>query len=64
MIKIGDGVIDQSEYPVTQFSTLRPGEIKFEDVNGDNVIDANDLKAMGNPSTPQLIYGFSPSIQL
>jgi TonB-linked SusC/RagA family outer membrane protein len=60
--KNGDGVIDQSEYPVTQFSTLRPGEIKFEDVNGDNVIDANDLKAMGNPSTPQLIYGFSPSI--
>jgi TonB-linked SusC/RagA family outer membrane protein len=60
--KNGDGIIDQSEYPVTQFSTLRPGEIKFEDVNGDNVIDANDLKAMGNPSTPQLIYGFSPSI--
>ena len=60
--KNGDGVIDQNEYPVTQFSTLRPGEIKFEDVNGDNVIDANDLKAMGNPSTPQLIYGFSPSI--
>ncbi len=60
--KNGDGVIDQNEYPVAQFSTLRPGEIKFEDVNGDNVIDANDLKAMGNPSTPQLIYGFSPSI--
>ena len=60
--KNGDGIIDQNEYPVTQFSTLRPGEIKFEDVNGDNVIDANDLKAMGNPSTPQLIYGFSPSI--
>ena len=60
--KNGDGIIDQSEYPVAQFSTLRPGEIKFEDVNGDNVIDANDLKAMGNPSTPQLIYGFSPSI--
>ncbi|MEO8414809.1 MAG: TonB-dependent receptor [Ginsengibacter sp.] len=60
--KNGDGVIDQSEYPVTQFSTLRPGEIKFEDVNGDNKIDANDLKAMGNPSTPRLIYGFSPSI--
>ncbi len=60
--KNGDGIIDQSEYPVTQFSQLRPGEIKYEDVNGDNVIDANDLKAMGNPSTPQLIYGFSPSI--
>ena len=60
--KNGDGIIDQSEYPVAQFSTLRPGEIKFEDVNGDNVIDANDLKAMGNPSTPQLIYGFAPSI--
>lgn len=57
-----DGIIDQSEYPVTQFSTLRPGEIKFEDVNGDNVIDNNDLKAMGNPPIPQLIYGFSPSV--
>lgn len=61
--KNGDGLIDSDEYPVSQFSQLRPGEIRFEDVNKDNVIDANDIKAMGNPSTPQLIYGFSPAVR-
>ncbi|MBZ4191963.1 SusC/RagA family TonB-linked outer membrane protein [Niabella beijingensis] len=60
--KNGDGIIDPSEYPVAQFGTLRPGDIRYEDVNGDNKIDANDQKAMGNTPTPQLIYGFSPSV--
>jgi hypothetical protein len=49
---------------VAQFGPLRPGEIKFEDVNGDNVIDANDLKVIGNPPVPQLIYGFFTFYQL
>lgn len=58
----GNGIIDGGEYDVAQFGTLRPGDIMYEDVNGDKKIDANDQKVIGNPSTPQLIYGFSPTI--
>jgi len=35
-----------------------PGDIKFKDINGDNVIDDKDRTQIGNP-TPDLIYGFS-----
>ncbi len=58
--KNGNGIIEVSEYPVVQFGTLRPGDIKYQDVNGDNKIDANDIKVIGNSATPQIIYGFSP----
>ena len=29
----------------------------------DNVIDANDRVALGYPTTPEIVYGFGPSIQ-
>lgn len=58
----GDGIIDTSEYPVVQFGTLTPGEIKYRDQNGDNLIDGNDETVIGNPETPAIIYGLSPSI--
>jgi TonB-linked SusC/RagA family outer membrane protein len=65
--KNGDGIIDLSEYPVQQFGELHPGDIKYEDLSGpdgkpDGIIDGNDERAMGNTPTPELIYGFSPSI--
>ena len=33
---------DIANSPTQTFSTVRPGDIKYEDVNGDDVIDAND----------------------
>lgn len=60
--KNSNGVIDPDESGVTQFGTITPGDIRYEDVNGDGKIDANDQKVIGNPTTPQLIYGFSPTI--
>ena len=60
--KNGDGIIDPAESGVTQFGTITPGDIRYEDVNGDKKIDANDQKVIGNPATPQFIYGFSPTI--
>jgi TonB-linked SusC/RagA family outer membrane protein len=38
-------------------STLRPGDIKYEDFNKDGVIDANDIKVIGRGQTPELNYG-------
>ncbi len=38
-------------------STLRPGDIKYEDFNKDGVVDANDIKVIGRGQTPELNYG-------
>ncbi|MBD2700488.1 TonB-dependent receptor [Spirosoma sp. BT702] len=46
----------------TQFGTLLPGDIKYEDVNGDGKIDLNDEVVIGNPSFPAIIFGLTPSI--
>jgi len=38
-------------------STLRPGDIKYEDFNKDGVIDAQDVQIIGRGGTPELNYG-------
>jgi TonB-linked SusC/RagA family outer membrane protein len=53
--------IDQSP---TQFglTNLRPGDIKYLDVNGDGVIDSNDEVPIGYSDIPEIVYGFGSSI--
>ncbi len=34
------------------------GDIKYTDVNRDGVIDAKDMVPIGNPTSPEIIYGF------
>ena len=48
--------IDNS--PEQQFGTVRPGDIKYLDVNGDGVINSYDEIAIGRSSVPELMYGF------
>lgn len=47
--------IDNS--PLQMFGTVQPGDVKYKDQNGDNVIDDNDRKAFGNPTYPLFNYG-------
>jgi len=42
-----------------QNSTLRPGDIKFADLNGDGVIDGSDIEPIGYGNNPELTYGLS-----
>lgn len=42
-----------------QFGTLQPGDIKYEDVNGDKKIDENDQVVIGHPAFPQMIFGLT-----
>ncbi len=43
--------------PVQNFSTVRPGDIKYEDVNRDNKIDANDVTKIGHSAyAPEIFY--------
>ena len=46
--------------PTQTFSTVRPGDIKYKDINGDNVIDANDVTKIGyNAACPEIYYTFN-----
>lgn len=38
---------------------LQPGDLKYQDVNGDGKIDENDFAPIGYPNVPEIIYGFS-----
>src|SRR5690606_8325348 len=42
--------------------TPRGGDIKFRDVNGDGQISALDQVPIGNPTTPEIVYGFGFSM--
>jgi len=45
--------------PTQSFSTVRPGDIKYKDVNGDGIIDANDKCKIGYSTTcPEIYYTF------
>jgi len=41
------------------FSTVRPGDIKYKDQNGDNVIDSKDVVRMFGSTLPRFYFGFS-----
>ncbi|MBO5194614.1 MAG: SusC/RagA family TonB-linked outer membrane protein, partial [Bacteroidales bacterium] len=41
------------------FSTVRPGDIKYKDQNGDNVIDSKDVVKMFGSTFPRFYFGFS-----
>ena len=38
-----------------------PGDIKYTDLNGDGVVNENDMTAIGSPQVPEIIYGFGIS---
>ncbi|MDR1524369.1 MAG: TonB-dependent receptor [Tannerella sp.] len=44
--------------PKQTFGQVRPGDIKYLDVNGDGVIDSYDEVAIGYSNIPELMYGF------
>lgn len=52
--------------PVQNFSdvnNLRPGDIKYRDMNGDGQITAVDETAIGGTRVPEIIYGFGANVK-
>lgn len=41
--------------------SLMPGDLKFEDYNGDGIIDDNDTQPLGHGATPRMYYGLNMS---
>lgn len=53
----GDRVLNAG-LPVPQFGNVQPGDIKYQDQNGDNIVDNDDRVAIGQSSSP-LTYAFN-----
>ncbi|GAB3953040.1 TonB-dependent receptor [Spirosoma harenae] len=47
---------------VVGLGAVKPGDVKFRDVNGDGKVDANDRTMIGNP-TPDFMYGGNVSVK-
>lgn len=48
--------------PVPTYGAVHPGDIQYADLSHDGKIDANDIKAIGHPNTPEIIYGLEPRL--
>lgn len=68
IVLIADGLYQSSDfdadgrlkegYAVPQYGTVKPGDIKYIDQNGDHVIDGNDSYPVGYSNLPEWNYQF------
>lgn len=62
-VDVDKGILKEG-IPTQQFSnTVRPGDIKYRDVNGDGIITALDMTPIGGTWDPTFIYGFGQSMR-
>lgn len=56
--------IDRSptQFSEAMHSQLRPGDIKYKDINGDGIIDDFDKIPIGYSDIPEITYGFGASL--
>ncbi|MCI1785816.1 MAG: TonB-dependent receptor [Bacteroidales bacterium] len=52
---------DIDSWPKQEFGTVKPGDIKYRDVNGDGVVNTYDKVAIGYTTIPEINYGFGIS---
>jgi hypothetical protein len=48
--------------PTHTFYAVQPGDIRYKDLNGDGLIDANDVARIGYGECPEFFYGISLGI--
>ncbi|MDX1365030.1 MAG: TonB-dependent receptor [Arenibacter latericius] len=56
--------VDEDEVnnsPVQTFGEYAGGDIKYKDINGDGRISGLDRVPIGNPTSPEIVYGFGAS---
>jgi TonB-linked SusC/RagA family outer membrane protein len=58
LFKDEDDVINSPQ----QFGKVLPGDIKYKDVNGDGVINSDDIVPIGNSNIPKVQYGFAGNL--
>lgn len=50
---------DIKNSPQQTFGDYMPGDIKYKDINGDGMINDDDIVAIGSTRVPNLVYGFA-----
>ncbi len=45
------------------WDAVQPGDLRYDDANGDGKIDENDYVQIGRSRIPEIIYGFTPAIR-
>ena len=53
---------DIANSPKQMYGDYMPGDIKYRDINGDDIIDNNDIVPIGYPTVPEVNYGFGASV--
>lgn len=48
--------------PIPAFGNVQPGDIRYEDLDGDGFIDQTDVTAIGKSPYPELTYSFGGSV--
>lgn len=63
---IAEGLFKDQEdidgHPEQKFGSVRPGDVKYKDINDDGVIDINDEMPIGYSNVPEIIYGFGTQL--
>jgi len=63
--KVANGEISDKDRSIPKQTfqiTLRPGDIKYEDQNGDGIINDNDRRPIGYPNLPEIMFGFGGTL--
>ncbi|GBU07117.1 SusC/RagA family TonB-linked outer membrane protein [Bacteroidales bacterium] len=60
-IDVDKGILIEG-LPKHTFSAVRPGDIRYKDMNGDNEINEKDRSPIGGTVDPQLVYGFGVNL--
>ncbi len=59
---IANGTL-RSDIPRHTFGPVRPGDIRYRDLNGDGVVDALDRNAIGGTEDPQIVFGCGSNLR-
>ncbi len=51
------------DIPRHTFGPVRPGDIRYRDLNNDGVVDALDRTAIGGTEDPQIVFGFGSNLR-
>lgn len=57
------GYVLKEGIPTHTFGPVRPGDIRYKDVNEDGVVSTLDQTAIGGTYNPQIVYGFGASVR-
>lgn len=49
--------------PKSSYGPVRKGDIKYKDLNGDNIIDSYDQTRIGRGDVPAMVYGFGFNLE-